>query len=261
MPIDARRSALNIDTKSASHPGLVLQRFIPKLDDKNDAWKQIVVSDRGQSQLKNMLFKAKEVYQPAFQRFEQEIKKFYFAEQVQTQVQGRLSIGLSTASPTETGISLHHTYGVPYLPASALKGLAAHFCHSQWGQSDEKFKIGQEYHQTLFGSTELSGLLCFHDGWILPESVSDSICADILTVHHKDYYISNNSAPTDMDEPNPIPFLSIQGKFLVVISSLENQEATNDWIKLGMKILLQALNEWGLGAKTSSGYGRLIKLK
>lgn len=257
MAVDARRNALNIDTQSAAHPGLVLQRYIPQLDDKYAAWKQVIIPENRQSQLKNMLFKAKDVYQPAFQRFKQELKHFYYAEQVQTQVQGRLSIGLGTASPIETGLTLHHTYGVPYLPASALKGLAAHFCHSQWGQSDEKFQLGQEYHQTLFGSTKISGLLCFHDGWILPESVSDSICADVLTVHHPDYYMSENSAPTDMDEPNPVPFLSIQGKFLLVISSLENQADSSAWVKLGMTILQQALKEWGLGAKTSSGYGRL----
>lgn len=263
MPVQARRTALDVNDSSASHPGLFLQRYIATLDDQYAAWKNVVIPQRGQSPLQNMLFKAKEVYEHAFQRFKDEIVHFYYPQSAHFQVQGRLSIGLGTASPTETGLTLHHTYGVPYLPASALKGLAAHFCHSQWGQSDERYKLGQEYHRTLFGTKDISGLLCFHDGWLLPESVAKSICADIMTVHHQDYYMSKdgNVAPTDMDEPNPVPFLSIQGTFLVVLSSTENQASAESWVQLGMELLKQALDEWGLGAKTSSGYGRLISLQ
>ena len=44
----------------------------------------------------------------------------------------------ATESTIETGITLHHTYGVPYLSGSALKGLVAHFVRNhvqgdQWG--------------------------------------------------------------------------------------------------------------------------------
>lgn len=32
-----------------------------------------------------------------------------------------------------SGITLHHTYGVPFLPGTALKGLAAHYAHQIFG--------------------------------------------------------------------------------------------------------------------------------
>lgn len=39
-------------------------------------------------------------------------------------VVSRLTIGLGTPTPLETGIALHHTYGTPYVPGSAAKGVA-----------------------------------------------------------------------------------------------------------------------------------------
>lgn len=39
-------------------------------------------------------------------------------------VSWRLVLGLGLPSPFETGIALHHVYGVPVIPGSALKGLA-----------------------------------------------------------------------------------------------------------------------------------------
>jgi CRISPR-associated protein Cmr6 len=37
--------------------------------------------------------------------------------------QSRLIVGIGNPSPAETGILLHHIYGVPYIPGSALKGI------------------------------------------------------------------------------------------------------------------------------------------
>ncbi|MEO0253780.1 MAG: type III-B CRISPR module RAMP protein Cmr6, partial [candidate division WOR-3 bacterium] len=38
-------------------------------------------------------------------------------------VQSRLIVGLGSSHVLETSITLHHIYGVPYIPASALKGV------------------------------------------------------------------------------------------------------------------------------------------
>ena len=43
----------------------------------------------------------------------------------------RLAIGLSTPSVLEVGISLHHVYGIPYLPDSGIKGAVRHHRLSQ----------------------------------------------------------------------------------------------------------------------------------
>ena len=39
----------------------------------------------------------------------------------------RLLVGHGNASATEVGLSVHHTWGVPVIPGSALKGLLSHY--------------------------------------------------------------------------------------------------------------------------------------
>lgn len=49
-----------------------------------------------------------------------------------------------------------------------------------------------------------------------------------------------------------MPFISATGIYLVALGGAEP-----DWVEAGLKILGMALNELGIGAKTSSGYGRM----
>ncbi len=39
----------------------------------------------------------------------------------------RMVIGLGTAHPQETSMTLHHIYGIPYIPGSAIKGVTRHW--------------------------------------------------------------------------------------------------------------------------------------
>ncbi len=39
----------------------------------------------------------------------------------------RLVIGLGSAHPQETSMTLHHIYGIPYIPGSAIKGITRHW--------------------------------------------------------------------------------------------------------------------------------------
>jgi len=181
------------------------------------------------------------------------------------QTKGRMIIGLGGENVLETGLTLHHTYGTPMIPGSALKGLAAHYCDQVWGKSDDKdrdkFKLGEEYHKTIFGTTEDSGHIIFHDAWILPECLIDSLQPDVMTPHHGDYYSKKEgAAPTDFDDPNPVTFISIVGIFHVIVSCDVAGEDGKKWAKLAFDLLTQALKEWGIGGKTNAGYGRLARL-
>ncbi|MBN1236757.1 MAG: type III-B CRISPR module RAMP protein Cmr6 [Methanotrichaceae archaeon] len=172
---------------------------------------------------------------------------------------GRMVIGLGGENVLEAGLSLQHTYGTPLIPGSALKGLAAHYCDQVWGVADPKFKKGGDYHQTIFGSTEDSGHIVFYDAWITPESLADSLKPDVMTPHHSNYYSNKNgAAPTDFDDPTPIPFLSIVGSFHVAVSCDVQSEDGEKWAKLAFKMLTESLREWGIGGKTNAGYGRLV---
>lgn len=173
---------------------------------------------------------------------------------------GRMIIGLGTENVLETGITLQHTYGTPVIPGSALKGLAAHYCDQVWGASEPKFKLGGDYHETIFGTSEDSGHIVFYDAWITPESLADALKPDVMTPHHSDYYSNkDDTAPTDFDKPTPITFLSVAGSFHIAVSCDVQNDDGEKWAKLAFKMLTEALKEWGIGGKTNAGYGRLVR--
>ena len=186
----------------------------------------------------------------------------------EAKVEGRLAIGLGDDGVLETSITLHHTYGVPYIRGSALKGLAAAFARNRIGGlwKAEGFRSGkwQEVspaYKAIFGETDDAGYVTFHDALYVPDSghQKQALHADIMTVHHPRYYSEKKengelAPPADWDEPNPVPFLSATGKYLVALSAPEN---CKEWLKAAFDILKLALAEEGVGAKTSSGYGRM----
>jgi len=187
----------------------------------------------------------------------------------EARVDGRMIVGLGTESVLETAISLHRTYGVPYIPGSALKGLAAsyvrhyHYAHDeQWGTWEQKTHDKGEpvwywkpdhYYNVLFGNTESAGYITFFDAVYEPGSGHNgaALWPDVITVHHEGYYQDGTEPPADWDSPTPVPFLSATGSYLVAVSG------PSGWDDAAMKLLRLALKEMGIGAKTSSGYGRL----
>lgn len=173
---------------------------------------------------------------------------------------GRMIVGLGDESVLETSIALHHTYGVPYIPGSALKGLAASYARQRLGEDWKKDAPSKAYN-TIFGDTNEVGCITFFDALLYidpdankrPKSV---LHQDTITVHHPDYYQKQEKPPSDRDSPTPIPFLSVTGSYLIALAApdLENGSL---WIDKTFEILTYALEEMGIGAKTSSGYGRM----
>lgn len=205
------------------------------------------------------LAQSKDTYSAAYQRRESWFKdiksKGLFT------VAGRMIIGLGGENVLETGLTLNHTYGTPMIPGTALKGLAAHYCDQVWGAADNNFKLGSEYHKAIFGTTEDSGHIIFHDAWITPESLIGSLQLDVMTPHHGDYYSDERgqTPPTDFDDPNPVPFLSVVGTFRIAISCDVPGPVGQEWAERVFGLLSDSLQEWGIGGKTNAGYGRLVK--
>lgn len=176
------------------------------------------------------------------------------------QVRGRMAVGLGDKGVLETAITLHHTYGVPIIPGSALKGLAAAFAHQRLaGQGWEKPKPALKseeranyFYTQLFGDTDQAGYVTFFDAWYVPGSGHDGrpLHPDVLTVHHQEYYQGGKS-PADWDSPIPVPFLSATGSYLVALAG------PKVLVESAFLILGWALDQMGIGAKTSSGYGRM----
>lgn len=194
------------------------------------------------------------VYKTFFERWKTGLKNLCPPEGLGTaSVQGRMAVGLGDETVLETSVKLHRTYGVPYVPGSALKGLAASYARNHVGGVWAK---GKEAYEIVFGKTEEAGYLTFHDALYVPGSAGGRpLRADVITVHHTDYYGNKkDAAPADWDDPNPVPFLSATGEYLVALSAIPD---CREWITKTWKILELALREEGIGAKTSSGYGRM----
>jgi CRISPR-associated protein Cmr6 len=135
-------------------------------------------------------------------------------------------VGLGSENVLETGLRLHHTYGIPVIPGSALKGLASHYCDEVWGQrhnekaSEENllFRRRGTHHSLLFGTTEDGGVITFHDALLTPESLNQgALGLDVMTPHHPKWQV-NGAPPTDFDSPVPVSFLSVSGTFEIRLS-------------------------------------------
>jgi CRISPR-associated protein Cmr6 len=195
-------------------------------------------------------------YHRFFQRWRKSIEDQQPEAQIlEATVLGRMVVGLGAESVLEVSIGLHRTYGVPYIPGSALKGLAAAAAHKKledpdWRRVKEDGKIGAS-HKILFGNQESSGYVTFHDALWVPIGNKLPLDLDVMTVHHPDYYQGLDCPPADWDNPTPVAFLSAQGTYLLAVTG------PAEWAETAMAILGEALEKDGIGAKTAAGYGRM----
>lgn len=176
-----------------------------------------------------------------------------------------LTLGQGQPSVLETHLTLHPIYGVPYLPGTAIKGTAAHYCHSYLGKQDEDFLLGGSYYNLLFGTTDQAGKIHYYDALVTPEKVSGSLELDVLTPHHQAYNqivvgqgsAGAESAPHDDDSPVPVHFLNIRGDFKLHLSYQGLGEQARKWLEIAAEIVTAAVGQEGLGGKSNAGYGRL----
>jgi len=182
-------------------------------------------------------------YRMAYQRWErhwsQEAAHRILAK---GRVVGRLAMGLGDESVLEVGIRLSHCYGTPVIPGSAIKGVL-------------RARIDDAgLRDFLFGSQESPAFVAFQDAWWIPDTRSPLVM-DVMTVHHPDYY-AGKGAPTDFDNPNPVQFLSVRGRFLFVGEFL-GDDASGHWKAYVERLLKETLETDGIGGKRSAGYGRI----
>jgi CRISPR-associated protein Cmr6 len=250
----SRRDALaRADIHGASNPGLVMDRYADLQE--NDPDLRACSLRNAVSATRNL----QALYEQAFARWEQRLGDAKTA--VAGTGRGRVLIG-SGQTVYETSLRLHGTYGFPFIPGSALKGLASSYAATVWGCSEhgeEQFSLTGSAYRCLFGTQDTQGLIVFHDAWLEPASLPEAMQMDVLTVHYPEYYRGNAAQRHDMESEDPIPvsYVSVQGRFLVAVSPVVNEEVAQPWVQLALDLLLEALAEWGVGAKTSAGYGRL----
>ena len=177
----------------------------------------------------------------------------------------RLVVGHGEDSVHETGLTLSPTYGVPVLPGTALRGLAAataraaaHDRDADRSEDSSDVDIG-----TLFGTPRPGQASGAHRGSVL---VWDGLpidpprlVLDVLTPHVKDYYDSGNTngtpdtAPAEYYNPVPIRFLAVEKtRFRAYLIGPPDDVA--DCVTL----IRSGLDELGIGGKTAAGYGYCV---
>ncbi len=251
---------------SGQHPGLILARYLAEQNDEGRDKRLLFEAACAASRDPSLIA----LYRRAFDRWRGGISEVRAEADLQTPPHSRLIVGLGNKGVIEAGLRLHHTYGVPLIPGSALKGLASHYCAEVWGKTDPQYALPSHgfdpdrdtnYHRLLFGATDDSGVIRFEDAWLHPDSLAprdQGLLADVMTPHHQKWQTDENIAPTDFDSPVPVPFLSVAGRFHLALSwQGPDHPDAGKWVGLAFSLLREVVQEWGVGGKTTSGYGRL----
>ena len=259
-----------------AHAGLLMQRGLTDWEDSEKSIKAQLINT-----IANVT--ASDLYLLAFDRwldatFEDGHDNF---ATVAANVDGRLFTGLSLGGTLETGATTHHTYGMPMLAGSSVKGAVRSYTEHLFAERNEdgtlqfekadntnKIIIKEDKKQildTLFGTDSDddtqgdAGYLIWHDAWWIP-MVNDQgglltgndykpFVGDIVTVHHQKYYSREIDEALDMENPIPNQQVAIQGSFYFVI------EGEQKWVHFAKELLKATIENAGLGSKGASGYG------
>ena len=172
---------------------------------------------------------------------------------------GPLAIGLGNSSPLENGITIHPTYGVPFIPGSAIKGMVGAWAED-WEGYDEAALVRLLGHAPGERDARRIGGVTFHDALPLPPT---RVVVDVMTPHAGPYYGDAPLPPADWHSPNPIPFIAVpKGQHFGVRYHVNGRADLGratlmDLVEEIDRLLLEAFATIGIGAKTAAGYGRL----
>lgn len=189
--------------------------------------------------------------------------------EIPLKVDWRLIVGLGNESVYETSMTLHHIYGIPYIPGQAVKGVLRSWIILTEFNAKESDALLDHGFCDLFGCPAESGYKEARQGQMIffdafPTALAEkSIQVDIMNPHYGPYY-AEGKPPADYHNPVPVNFLTVQNttfEFYVGIKQ-NNKDACFQGKRLlavVQEALPQALGEHGLGAKTAVGYGYLSK--
>ncbi|QSQ12148.1 type III-B CRISPR module RAMP protein Cmr6 [Myxococcus landrumensis] len=246
-----------------AHAGLAHERYAPVKDDleeKESPWRKWL----------QWMEEARvpRDYTVAFSRWRESLRQWHTAS-VTVRAASRLLVGHGNASPTGVGLTLHHTWGVPVIPGSSLKGVLAAYLRAAFEPAEVEVACRRLFGvpgDRLTGQGATTGEVIFHDAlWVASpvkkeEKTPLMLARDVLTVHQKTWYGGATAWPNDYDSPNPVAFLSVrpEGRFLLALSVAPGADAESvTLLRWAGDRLCEALSQCGVGGKTSAGYGRL----
>ncbi|WP_435932175.1 type III-B CRISPR module RAMP protein Cmr6 [Moraxella bovoculi] len=169
-----------------------------------------------------------------------------------------VAIGLGNSHPLENGLLWHPTLGVPYFQGSTVKGMARALM-TAW-RADESII------SKWFGSSSADGQT---GDFVFLDAVPVSpvmLKETLATPHYGDWYLKGADNPTDKSvqpadwhSPVPVGFLAVE-KAVMQFGVMPRQGAnvSDDEIEQINNVITLALEHIGIGAKTATGYGRMV---
>ena len=185
---------------------------------------------------------------------------------------GRLIVNLSDSLVQNAGICLDRNTGLPFIPGSAVKGVArhvalAHLREGEWsieefmrvfGCSDVDFKdkgelcrfsdVVSEDKRTMKGGVD----------FLAAQPITEpTIVVDISNVHYPDYYQTGEIRDLANERPMPNTFPAVEKgvryAFCIAANGMDGIDAVLfDRVR---SVLVEAITVHGIGAKTGAGYG------
>ncbi len=199
------------------------------------------------------------------------LQEDYFIKDKIFKPEYKLIIGLGSPSVYEVSMTLHHIYGIPYIPGQAIKGVLRSYIINEFFDLDEE-ALNNELFKVIFGSQDNQGNIIFFDAF--PDG-KINIDIDIMNPHFPEYYEDKEGKipPADWQNPRPIKFLVVKDtpfKFFIGMKkgtntpedlkrfgSEEQIKSTDKLLNYVFELLKEAFEFNGIGAKTSIGYGYL----
>jgi CRISPR-associated protein Cmr6 len=170
--------------------------------------------------------------------------------------QWRMVVGLGGETVLETDLTLHHLYGIPFIPGSALKGLTRAYATGEIDEhKSEDIDTDDATIQRIFGTQKAAGSVLFFDA--MPVNGKVNFDLDIMNAHYPKYY-GEGQLPANNQDPNPVTFLAVSSTTFLFALAPRRLQDTGD-TELALQWLQKALQEYGVGGKTSAGYGYFKK--
>ncbi len=298
---------------------------IPKKEKKLEIWTKLLNSYK--TNLKCYKELSKTLKRRLNNIYKQLDEKGFPLKKVTLKTESRLIIGFGIESILEVGLALSHTYGLPCIYGSALKGVCRAFwrkelfselgynsenvysklqekgrierfliqvdeflgkafyfqkileknkndkiiieakkCWNEWKnqgffKSEFEDYLKKAYKFSLaFGSQEMAGALKITD--FFPCKNEDLFEIDIINCHYTQYY-TKEGLPIEWDKTNPVFFSvipeNVEFRGLIWLELRENlsKDKQSDLLEETISKFCSAVSEFGVGGKTSIGYGRL----
>jgi len=274
------------------NPSLVIDKYVPfAMPEKKRIHKPDI------TRLKNNIKASPttvKVYEQYFRNFSEMLSSLG-ALRFRLTTKSRLVVGLGDESVYETSIRLLRNYGLPYIPGTALKGVARTYALEKFAdvnldklkdefKTDDFYEIVGELDRALsegkdlsiettfgensgvnvsfkdlieiFGTTEKKGSVVFFDA--LPTPTLEQNLGDIfdLDIMNPHYGPYYQKGEPPGDWHDPVPVIFLTVKKGVEFLFAVAPLENEELAKNAGAILREALREHGVGAKTSLGYGR-----